>query len=1189
MFRSFRLTGALACLLVCSAAAQAAGSAVPFSPASVAKVAPVPLRPTDTIMGPLARTQPLHVLVSLKLRNEDLLDAVIQTAATPNAVTTGAGISDEEFLANHAPTQEQADAVVRFLADAGFQNIEIAPNRLLVSAYGNAGIAQRAFATSLVQVRSADGRDAYANNDAVRVPPELQDSVLEVVGLQTVYTKHVMSQAAQPGMGPLATPQAGSAVGHNPVDFATIYGANTLAVASRIPVGVVTEGNMTNTKNNLNSFTATHGLPTQTVQVVGAGSSDTSGDGEWALDTQDIVAMTGGVQKLILYDSASLFDSDLDVAFNAAVAANATKVISVSLGACETGSPLATEDAIFKSGVAKGQTFVFSSGDSGADECGNGGVTPSYPASSPYVVAVGGTTLFTSGSTTWSGESVWSGTGGSPSLSEAIPTWQSHVGQNGNNTHRGVPDIAFVGDPQSGAIITIGAQQFQYGGTSLSAPLFSGAWARIMQTNGQSLGFAAPLIYQVAAVPAQYATDFHDVTSGGNNGETAATGWDYTTGFGSMIVNKFITHLGGGSTPAKLAFTVQPNASYGAGATITVKVSIETSTGAVVTSDTSAVTLALSGGTAGATLGGTKTVNAVAGVATFSNLTVNKVGTAYVLNASDGSLSGASSTGFNITSGTATSITFTTQPSANANVAAGATIPLVAHVQDANANPVAGHSVSLAFGANPGSATLSVTANPVATDASGNATFGNVSLNKVASGYTLKATDNTTPLNVTGNSFNIVAGTASSITFSTQPAANANVAAASTIPLVAHVQDANANPIAGHSVSLALGANPAGATLSVTATPVPTDASGNATFANVSLNKVGTGYTLKATDNTTPLNVTSNSFNIVAGTATSLTLTTQPAAGGNVAAGHTIALVAHVQDANGNAVGNHSISLALLNNPGGATLGVTATPIPSNAGGDAAFANVSLDKAGSGYTLQVTDNTTPLNATSNAFNIVAAAPTQLLFVQQPGNGTAGVALAPTITLRVLDQFGNVALADTNTVTLNVSGPGGFDPAATRTVALNNGLASFDRLLFNVAGAGYTLSASDSGDGLGSAPSNAFAIAPGTPRLVFSGPADLAQGGRLGSISVTADDGSGNLVPLNGSVDFTIAACGGTLDLGSVTMTNGIATLDSAQQFYSASGGETIQATSGALSGTSRSFVVSGAGFVFADSFDGCRL
>lgn len=72
-------------------------------------------------------------------------------------------------------------------------------------------------------------------------------------------------------------------------------------------------------------------------------------------------------------------------------------------------------------------------------------------------------------------------------------------------------------------------------------------WARTVATD-PSLGFAAPLIYQDAA--SHSATDFHDVTSGNNSGETAATGWDYTTGFGSINIANFVADVaGGGGTP----------------------------------------------------------------------------------------------------------------------------------------------------------------------------------------------------------------------------------------------------------------------------------------------------------------------------------------------------------------------------------------------------------------------------------------------------------------------------------------------------------------------------------------------------------------------------------------------------------------------------------------------------------------
>ena len=112
------------------------------------------------------------------------------------------------------------------------------------------------------------------------------------------------------------------------------------------------------------------------------------------------------------------------------------------------------------------------------------------------------------------------------------------------------------------------------------------------------------------------------------------------------------------------------------------------------------------------------------------------------------------------------------------------------------------------------------------------------------------------------------------------------------------------------------------------------------------------------------------------------------------------------------------------------------------------------------------------------------------------------------------------------------------------------------------------------------------------QLVFTTqPADLARGHALGTVVVTEQDGSGNTVLDNSSVDFSTSACGGSLDLGSVTMVNGVATLTSAQRFYTATStpGLQITATAGLLSGTSQFFnVLSNADLVFADAFEVCR-
>lgn len=524
----------------------AMGSAT-AAPAMDAAFAPMKNSPRlgtdDRIVGKLSQTQAMQVVVTLKVRDQAGLDAFL---ANPNHVL----LTPEQFTERFSPTLGQAQQVAQYLERSGFRNVVIAPNRLMVTADGSPREVKSAFQADMVRVRTHDGRDAFANSTDAKVPAAMRDTVQAVLGLQNVHVMHTFAHVVKTdGFHTLTV------AGHNPTQFAGIYGATSMPAASSVPVGIITQGKLTNVINDINSFTSQNGLPTVTTQTVNTGgtSTDTSGDGEWDLDAQDIIGMSGGVQKLIFYNIPTLANSNLTADFNAVVNANAVKVLNVSLGECETDAQgdgsAASQDTTFQQALAQGLTISVSSGDSGADECGTGGVVPSWPASSKNVVSVGGTRLDATG-TTWNSEVVWNdlsagggATGGSPSTFEAMPSWQSGVGKNVGHTTRGVPDIAFSGSPSSGALVIVDGSQEQIGGTSLSSPLFVGMWARVIASKGSTVGFAAPLIYQVAAA---HPADFHDVTSGNDSGETAAAGWDYTTGFGSIIGGSFLTDLGGG-------------------------------------------------------------------------------------------------------------------------------------------------------------------------------------------------------------------------------------------------------------------------------------------------------------------------------------------------------------------------------------------------------------------------------------------------------------------------------------------------------------------------------------------------------------------------------------------------------------------------------------------------------------------
>lgn len=525
---------ATSCIMVLSQGAAVAATLAPTSGWVQTQTHAVALRSQEQVTGLTSIDQPLHIAVALKLRNPDQLNAFI--AARRQLAATGAQLdapmTAQTFLDRHAPTADDAQAVAAYLSKAGFTNVQVEPNRLLVTADGNVDAAQQAFQTTFVNV-TRDGRQSYANDKDAVIPASLQNAVLSVVGLQDVHRMHTMNVRAD---APSALrPQ--SVTGHNPTTFSAIYGGSGVPTASTVTVGIIAEGRLTQTITDLNKFTSNNGLSTVSTQIVGSGSSDTSGLEEWNLDSQDIVGMAGGkVGKLIFYDATSLSNSALTSIINTAVSANAAKVINVSLGECETDTTqdgsMAADDQLFKTAEAQGQTFSISSGDSGADECGDGGTTPSYPASSPYVIAVGGTTLNTSGST-YTSETAWSGSGGSPSLVEPRPTWQTAV----TGSFRVVPDVAFDADPNSGALVIVNGRNEQIGGTSLAAPLFTGSWARLLAAH-TSLGFAGPHIYKLPA------GDYHDVTSGNNGGFSAGPGYDDVTGRGSFNLGTVNGNIG---------------------------------------------------------------------------------------------------------------------------------------------------------------------------------------------------------------------------------------------------------------------------------------------------------------------------------------------------------------------------------------------------------------------------------------------------------------------------------------------------------------------------------------------------------------------------------------------------------------------------------------------------------------------
>ena len=217
-------------------------------------------------------------------------------------------------------------------------------------------------------------------------------------------------------------------------------------------------------------------------------------------------------------------------------------------------------------------------------------------------------------------------------------------------------------------------------------------------------------------------------------------------------------------------------------------------------------------------------------------------------------------------------------------------------------------------------------------------------------------------------------------------------------------------------------------------------------------------YTLSLSDGTLTA-ATTGTITIVAGSATQLVLQQSPTSG---TAGQALSpsVTVAVEDSFGNVItgDTSTVTVAVATGPAGFDAGSTTSM--AAVGGVATFSNLLFDTTGN-YTLSVSDGGLT-RATTGSITISPASASQLVLEQSPTTGTAGQALAPSLTVTVEDSFGNVVTSDASTVTVAVAtGPAGFAVGSTTNVTPVSGVATFSNLVLDTAG-NYTLSVSDGG-------------------------------------------------------------------------------------------------------------------------------
>lgn len=592
-----------------------------------------------------------------------------------------------------------------------------------------------------------------------------------------------------------------------------------------------------------------------------------------------------------------------------------------------------------------------------------------------------------------------------------------------------------------------------------------------------------------------------------------APGIGYTLAADSGSLTQGVSTAFNVGTPgvaARLSFYTQPPAAAAPGATFAspVRVRVVDVRGVMVPSATNAITLSFAANPGSASLGGTLTVNAVAGVATFSGLSISASAIGYKLLASSGSFVTATSQEIDVgVAGIASGLRFSLQP-----VGAQDGMPLdpVAKVQviDVFGNVVtsATNSVTLALPSSMTGAALSGTLSVAAVN--GEATFGNVILTGTSGSYRLEASSGALRI-ATSNLFQL-SGAPTEIAFAQQPT---NVVAGSFVwaPVKVEFRDGSGQRLTtvNRLVTLALGANPGGSTLFGTLSVQAVN--GVAVFSNLWLNKAASGYTLVAAS-TGLTSITSASFNVAAGAPVNMSFTVQPS-NGLTGVALSPAPTVSVTDLYGNPATGATglVQITLGANPGDSMLLGTLQVALSQ--GQSVFTDLALLVPANGYTLRAA-LAGYTSATSASFDIAAGAPKCLVFKVQPSWTASGNSISPAVQVELRDMTGALCSAATNSVTISLgSNPGGATLSGTLTQAAVGGVATFANLSLNSNGAGYTIVASATG--MAGATSRPFDIAPNPKPVVQELWPPLVRGGISAAIYGTGFSST----PANNIVSF----------------------------------------------------------------------
>ncbi len=511
-------------------------------PAAVAKLAPI---------GSLPASQGLNLAIGLPLRNEEALTNLLRELYDPASSNYRQFLTTKQFTERFGPSKEDYQALITWATAHGLEVTTTHPNRLLLSVRGGVAEIEKAFHVTLrLYQHPTEARKFYSPD--VEPSLDLTVPVLHISGLDDYSLPHPMIVKKPLNLTAGMAPNIGSAPGgaYMGDDFRAAYVPGTPLRGSGQTVGLLQfDGFYPNDITTYENLTGRTNVPITVVPIDGGVTTPGSGVSEVSLDIEMVISMAPGISSIYVYEAPN--PSPWVDLLSRMANDNLSRQLSCSWGG---GPPDPAGDQIFLQMAAQGQSFFNACGDSDAFT----GPIP-FPAESPYIMEVGGTTLTTTGpGGSWLSETVWNwgngvGTCGGISPTYSIPIWQQGINMTtnqGSTTMRNIPDVALTAD--NVYVVYGNGNTGIFGGTSCATPLWAGFTSLINQqaaAAGQpSVGFLNPALYAIGK-GTNYGNCFHDITTGNNtwsgspNLFFAVPGYDLCTGWGTPLGTNLINAL----------------------------------------------------------------------------------------------------------------------------------------------------------------------------------------------------------------------------------------------------------------------------------------------------------------------------------------------------------------------------------------------------------------------------------------------------------------------------------------------------------------------------------------------------------------------------------------------------------------------------------------------------------------------